>query len=118
MRNGVWTAHSLGLAFFFGPTGILSHLVRSPCDLNKKALATPPIISILDSPHESFEYKQIQQLTRGVVRVFRWDVQDIMTAGTKDVAPSAADGMAKQMISDAEKQVCGSIQSMGVSDVC
>lgn len=27
MRNGVWTAHSLALAFFFGPTGILSHLV-------------------------------------------------------------------------------------------
>jgi len=69
MRNGVWTAHSLALAFFFGPTGILSHL-----------------------------------LTRGVVRVFRWDVQDIMTAGTQEVAPSAADGVAKQMLRDAEKQ--------------
>lgn len=27
MRNGVWTAHSLALALFFGPTGILSHLL-------------------------------------------------------------------------------------------
>lgn len=72
MRNGVWTAHSLALAFFFGPTGIVSHL-----------------------------------LTRGVVKVFRWDVEDIMSAGTRDVAPSAADGVSKQMLKDAEKQVRG-----------
>jgi hypothetical protein len=70
MRNGVWTAHSLALTFFFGPAGVLSHL-----------------------------------LTLGVVRIFRWDVKDIMAAGTGDVAPSAAEGVAKKMIQDAEKQV-------------
>ncbi len=69
LRNGVWTAHSLTLAFLFGPTGILSHL-----------------------------------LTRGVVKVFRWDVEDIMSAGTQSVAPSAADDAARSMIKDAEKQ--------------
>lgn len=102
MRNGVWTAHSLALAFFFGPTGILSHLVRGdpievrpkrmdPCDKSPNPLVT--------NNHNT------KQLTRGVVKVFRWDVQDIMTAGTRDVAPSAAEGTARQMIVDAEKQV-------------
>jgi len=69
IRNGVWTAHSLTLAFLFGPTGILSHL-----------------------------------LTRSFVKIFRWDIADIMTTGSRAVAPSAADDMAKSMVKDAEKQ--------------
>ena len=76
LRNGVWTAHSLTLAFLFGPTGILSHLA-----------------------------------TRSFVKVFRWDVVDIMTAGSQAVAPSAAEDMAKSMIKDAEKQSKGALRA-------
>ena len=76
LRNGVWTAHSLSLAFLFGPTGILSHLA-----------------------------------TRSLVKIFRWDVDDIMTAGSQAVAPSAAEDMAKSMIKDAEKQSKGALRA-------
>lgn len=76
LRNGVWTVHSLSLAFLFGPTGILSHLA-----------------------------------TRSLVKIFRWDVADIMTAGSQAVAPSAAEDMAKSMIKDAEKQSKGALRA-------
>lgn len=76
LRNGVWTAHSLTLAFLFGPTGILSHLA-----------------------------------TRSLVKIVRWDVADIMTAGSQSVAPSAAEDMAKAMIKDAEKQSKGALRA-------
>jgi hypothetical protein len=36
----------------------------------------------------------------------RWDVQDIFTAGSKDIAPSAAAEAAKETMAAAE-QVCG-----------
>ena len=42
-------------------------------------------------------------LTRGVVRIFRWDVQDIFDVGSSALAPSAVDAEVKGKLRDADR---------------
>lgn len=102
-RNNVWTRHSLLLAFLFGPS--VGPLLIS-CRMQLGRSSDEVLWCLMPVTRIWFHQGVLSHLlTRGIVSIFRWDVKDIMEAGTTKLVASAAEEQAALALKDANREL-------------